>query len=91
MTIYQQLKQTIADLKSAEASFETFYYQTKDEQAKKIFEDAFKTAQSVIGKLETRLLQIEKAEPQYKTLGQKKTAVFIERRHPKDGPRRLKG
>ncbi|MGV3487646.1 MAG: DUF1657 domain-containing protein [Tuberibacillus sp.] len=72
MTVYQQVNQTIADLKSVQASFELFSYQTKDAQAVKAFQDAFEQTKHIITDLETRVLQIEKEEPTYKTLGQQK-------------------
>jgi hypothetical protein len=72
VTVYQQLKQTVADLKSVQASFELFSYQTKDKDAKKAFENAFEDTKDIIFSLETRVLQIEKEEPQYKTMGQQK-------------------
>ena len=72
MTVYKQLKQTVADVKSVQASFELFSYQTKDKNAAEAFKKAFEETKSIISSLETRVLQIEKEEPQYKILGQKK-------------------
>lgn len=70
VTVYQQIKQTVADLKSVQASFELFSYSTKDKEAADVFKDSFERTKDVISSLETRVLQIEKEEPQYKTLGQ---------------------
>ncbi|MFC4617762.1 DUF1657 domain-containing protein [Camelliibacillus cellulosilyticus] len=71
MTIAEQIKQTIGSLKSVEASFELFSYQTKDTAAKQAFTEATTVTQQVIDALETRLMIVEKEEPQYKTSGQK--------------------
>lgn len=72
MTVYQQINQTIADLKSVQASFELFSYQTKDPEAQEAFKNASERTKGIISALETRLLQIEKEEPSYKTLGEQK-------------------
>ncbi|GGH78818.1 DUF1657 domain-containing protein [Pullulanibacillus pueri] len=67
MTVAQQLKSTIATLKSVQASLELFSYETKDEKVQNCFKQACTDSDQVITSLETRLLQIEKEEPQFKT------------------------
>ncbi|WP_141433556.1 DUF1657 domain-containing protein [Bacillus sp. 03113] len=65
MTVGSQIKQTIAGLKSAQASFETFSLGTENQSAKKIYQDAAKQTQAIIDSIEPRLQQIVQEEPQY--------------------------
>lgn len=65
MTVGTQVKQTIAGLKSAQASFETFALGTENKSAKKLYQDAATQTQSIIDSIEPRLKQIEQEEPQY--------------------------
>jgi hypothetical protein len=66
LTTYQQLLQTIGQLKSVEASLELFSMDTKDDKAELVFKEAFTQATSILQALEIRKLQLEKEEPQYK-------------------------
>ncbi|MEF2096735.1 DUF1657 domain-containing protein [Peribacillus simplex] len=66
MTVINDVKTTLAGLKSAQASFETFSLGTDNEQAKQLYQDAAKQTQSVIDTIEPRVQQIEQEEPQYK-------------------------
>lgn len=66
MTVSTQVNQTLAGLKSAQASLETFALQTENKQAKQVYQNAAQQTQSIIDTLEPRLQQIEKEEPQYK-------------------------
>lgn len=66
MTVVNQVKTTLAGLKSAQASFETFALGTENQQAKSLYENAAKQTQSVIDSIEPRLQEIEAEEPQYK-------------------------
>ncbi|WP_260288750.1 DUF1657 domain-containing protein [Peribacillus aracenensis] len=66
MTVINDVNKTIAGLKSAQASFETFSLGTDNEQAKQLYQDAAKQTQSVIDSIEPRIQQIEQEEPQYK-------------------------
>ncbi|KYD07480.1 MULTISPECIES: DUF1657 domain-containing protein [Bacillati] len=66
MTVATQVNQTLAGLKSAQASFETFALQTENKQAKQLYQNAAQQTQSIIDNLEPRLQQIEQEEPQYK-------------------------
>lgn len=66
MTVGTQVQQTVAGLKSAQASFEGFALQTENKQAKQLYQNAAQQTQSIIDNLEPRLQQIEQEEPQYK-------------------------
>jgi hypothetical protein len=65
MTVGTQVKQAIAGLKSAQASFETFALATDNQNAKKLYQDAAQQTQSVLDSLEPRLQEILAEEPQY--------------------------
>ncbi|MBT2681058.1 DUF1657 domain-containing protein [Bacillus sp. ISL-35] len=66
MTVGAQVKQTMAGLKSAQASLETFALGTENQQAKQIYQTAAQQTQAVIDSLQPRLQEIEQEEPQYK-------------------------
>ncbi|MDT8860085.1 DUF1657 domain-containing protein [Alkalihalobacillus sp. MEB130] len=66
MTVATKFKQTIAGLKSAQASLETFALDTDNQQAKQLFQQAAQQTQTIVDGLEPRLQQIEQEEPQYK-------------------------
>ncbi|WAH35327.1 DUF1657 domain-containing protein [Alicyclobacillus dauci] len=66
MTVASQVKQTLAGLKSAQASFEQFALQTQNQQAKQLYTDAASQTQTIVDTLEQRVGQMEQEEPQYK-------------------------
>ncbi|MCL6639183.1 MAG: DUF1657 domain-containing protein [Firmicutes bacterium] len=66
MTVASQVKQTLAGLKSAQASLEQFALQTQNQQAKQLYTTAARQAKSIVDMLEPRISQIEQEEPQYK-------------------------
>ncbi|MBP1968279.1 hypothetical protein J2Z83_000371 [Virgibacillus natechei] len=66
MTVASQLKQTVAGLKSAQASFEQFALQTENKQAKQMYENAAQQTTAILQSVEPRTQQIEQEEPQYK-------------------------
>ena len=66
MTVSTQVKQTLASLKSAQASLETFALSTQNQQAKQVFTQSAQSTQSIIEQLESRVQQLEQEEPQYK-------------------------
>lgn len=66
MTVSSQLKQTLAGLKSAQASLETFALQTQNQNAKQLFTDSASQTKSIVQSLESRVSEIESEEPQYK-------------------------
>ncbi|SDN74752.1 DUF1657 domain-containing protein [Bacillus sp. OK048] len=65
MTVGTQVKQALAGLKSAQASFETFALATDNQNAKKLYQDAAQQTQTVLDSLEPRLQEIVAEEPQY--------------------------
>ncbi|GAE28947.1 MULTISPECIES: DUF1657 domain-containing protein [Halalkalibacter] len=67
MTVGSKMKQTIAGLKSAQASLETFALETENQQAKQLYQQMAQNTQSVIDGLTPRMQQIEQEEPQYKS------------------------
>lgn len=66
MTVINQVKQTMAGLKSAQASFEGFALATDNNSAKQLYQEAAQATQTIIDSLEPRIQQIEQEEPQYK-------------------------
>ena len=65
VTVSTQVKQALAGLKSAQASFEQFALQTQNQQAKQLYTDAANQTQTVVSTLEQRVQQLEQEEPQY--------------------------
>jgi hypothetical protein len=65
MTVGTQVKQALAGLKSAQASFETFALQTENKSAIQLYQQAAQQTQTVIDSLEPRLQQMLSEEPQY--------------------------
>ncbi|GAB3064156.1 DUF1657 domain-containing protein [Virgibacillus ainsalahensis] len=66
MTVGSQVKQTVAGLKSAQASFEQFALQTENKQAKQMYENAAQQTMAILQSVEPRIQQMEQEEPQYK-------------------------
>ncbi|ASF38996.1 DUF1657 domain-containing protein [Halobacillus halophilus] len=66
MTVITDMKQTMANLKSAQANFETFALSTNNQEAKKLYEQAAKQTQSIIDSITPRIQMIEQEEPQYR-------------------------
>ncbi|KHD85480.1 DUF1657 domain-containing protein [Heyndrickxia ginsengihumi] len=66
MTVINNVKTTLAGLKSAQASFETFALGTNNKQAKQLYQDAAKQTQAIVDNLSSRVEQLEQEEPQYK-------------------------
>jgi hypothetical protein len=65
LTVGVQVKQALAGLKSAQASFETFALATENKNAKQLYQQAAQQTQSVLDSLEPRLQEILSEEPQY--------------------------
>ncbi|MBO1000721.1 DUF1657 domain-containing protein, partial [Bacillus sp. SD075] len=65
MTVINDVKKTLAGLKSAQASFETFSLGTDNEQAKQLYQNAAQQTQSLVESIEPRVQQIIQEEPQY--------------------------
>ncbi|ASN05938.1 DUF1657 domain-containing protein [Virgibacillus necropolis] len=68
MTVSSQVKQTIAGLKSAQASFEQFALQTENKQAQQLYEGAAQQTDAIVQSIEPRMQEIEQEEPQYKNV-----------------------
>lgn len=66
MTVINQVKTTLAGLKSAQASFETFALSTDNQQAKTLYQEAAQQTQAIVDSISPRIEQIEQEEPQYK-------------------------
>ncbi|MEN1968557.1 DUF1657 domain-containing protein [Lentibacillus sp. N15] len=66
MTVVSQVNQTVAGLKSAQASFETFALQTENKQAKQLYQNAAQQTQMIVDSLVPRIQEMEQEEPQYK-------------------------
>jgi hypothetical protein len=66
MTAISEIQQTLAGLKSAQASFETFVSQTDNEPAKQMYQQASQQTQAIVDTLSPRVQQILEEEPQYK-------------------------
>lgn len=66
MTVGTQVKQTLAGLKSAQASFEQFALETENKQAQQIYQQAAQQTQAILDSVEPRMQQIEQEEPQYR-------------------------
>ena len=65
MTVGTQVKQALAGLKSAQASFETFALQTENKNAKQLYQQAAQQTKTVLYSLEPRLQEMIAEEPQY--------------------------
>jgi hypothetical protein len=66
MTVINDVKTTLAGLKSAQASFETFSLGTDNKEAKQFYQDAAKQTETLVNSLTSRVDQIQQQEPQYK-------------------------
>lgn len=66
MTVASQVKTTVASLKSAQASLETFALSTQNQEAKQLFTSAAEQTQQIVTQLDSRVKQLEQEEPQYK-------------------------
>jgi uncharacterized protein YpmS len=66
MTVATQVKQTLASLKSAQASFESFALQTENQAAKQLYQQAAQQTQSIVDLINSRVQEIQNEEPQYK-------------------------
>ncbi|MCL6443977.1 MAG: DUF1657 domain-containing protein [Alicyclobacillus sp.] len=65
MTVATQVKQALAGLKSAQASFEQFALQTQNQAAKQLYTDAANQTQAIVNTVQQRVQQMEQEEPQY--------------------------
>ncbi|MBL0386695.1 DUF1657 domain-containing protein [Tumebacillus sp. ITR2] len=66
MTVSQQVKTTLASLKGAQASLETFALGTQNQKAKQMYTQAAQQTQSIVNTMQQRVNELEKEEPTYK-------------------------
>ncbi len=66
MTVANNLRTTLAGLKSAQASLETFALDTENQQAKQLYQNTAQQAQNIVDSLSLRLKEVEQEEPQYR-------------------------
>jgi hypothetical protein len=66
MTIGQNVKTTLASLKSAQANLETFAIGTQNQKAKQMYTSAAQQTQSIVNTVQQRVTELEKEEPTYK-------------------------
>ncbi|TYP79453.1 DUF1657 domain-containing protein [Paenibacillus methanolicus] len=66
MTVANQVKTTLASLKSAQASLESFALATQNQEAKDMYAQAAQQTQSIVDQVAGRVQQLENEEPQYK-------------------------
>lgn len=66
MTVSSQVKQTLASLKSAQATLKVYSIQSQNEEVKSVLREAVTTTGEIIGGIEERLKVLEFEEPQYK-------------------------
>jgi len=66
MTIAASVKQCLANLKGIEAQLSSLALNSLDEGAKEVFHETMSIMDSVKMDLQTRVLELERLEPQYK-------------------------
>lgn len=66
MTVASQVKTCVSSLKSAQASLEQFALETQNQDAKTLFSNAAQQTQQIVQQVESRIVEIEKEEPQYR-------------------------
>lgn len=65
MTVITNVKTTLAGLKSAQASLETFALSTDNQEAKQLYQQAAQQTQAIVESLSPRVDQMLQEEPQY--------------------------
>jgi hypothetical protein len=68
MTVASQVKQTLAGLKSAQATLRIYAIQSQSKEAKSIFTEALTATGEISNEIEERLRTLEFQEPEYKGL-----------------------
>jgi hypothetical protein len=66
MTIGKSLKTTLSSLRSVQADLESFALETENPTAKDMFNQFADQAKTMVEGLQSRVMEIEKLEPQYK-------------------------
>ncbi|MFP7299413.1 DUF1657 domain-containing protein [Neobacillus niacini] len=67
MTVAANVKQCLANMKGIEAQLSSLALNSLDPDARNIFHETMLTMCSVKKDLQTRVLELEKLEPQYKS------------------------
>lgn len=66
MTVGSKVKQTLATLKSSEATLKMYSLQERDKEARNVYSEAFQEINKIKIDLEKRVGIVEFQEPQYK-------------------------
>ncbi|MCQ6282712.1 DUF1657 domain-containing protein [Bacillus sp. EB600] len=66
MTIASNVKQTFATVKNIESQLSSLALNSLDVEAQKVFHEAMLTIGEIKGDLQSRIYELERAEPQYK-------------------------
>lgn len=66
MTVGTKVKQALSNLKSAQADFEEFALETREQAAKQIWSSAAQQCRDVAERVSSRMADLEKQEPEYK-------------------------
>jgi hypothetical protein len=66
MTIASNVKQTLSTIKGIEAQLSSLALNSLDEDSKKVFHETMLTMSDIKDDLQTRVYELERAEPQYK-------------------------
>jgi len=66
MTIAASVKQCLANMKGIEAQLSSLALNSNDKGAQEVFHNTMQTIASVKKDLQTRVLELERLEPQYK-------------------------
>jgi hypothetical protein len=67
MTIASSVKQCLATMKGIEAQLSSLALNSLETDAKEVFHESMLTISSVKKDLQTRVLELERLEPQYKS------------------------
>jgi hypothetical protein len=65
MTIASNVKQTFATVKNIESQLSSLALNSLDVEAQKVFHEAMLTIGTIKGDLQSRVYELERAEPQY--------------------------
>lgn len=67
MTIASSVKQCLANMKGIEAQLSSLALNSMDSDGKEVFHESMLTIASVKKELQSRVLELERLEPQYKS------------------------
>ncbi|WP_100331189.1 DUF1657 domain-containing protein [Bacillus xiapuensis] len=65
MTVASDVKTCTAGLKHAEAVFSKLAMLSQDQESQRVFHESMETLHDVISRMNQRIYELEKAEPQY--------------------------